>query len=269
PDRSAPSRYGDVATLFSPDATLMPVEEWAVDLEYRKGARGTRVVKQALEGLLPGARFSGIDRETRTLRFDTDDGTVPLQQLSDGYQSVAAFTGDLLFRITQTFNDYVRPLSTRGLLLVDEIELHLHPRVQRGLRAFLQARFPHFQVLATTHSALTAQQAGEGELWVLQRDEKRVPVVSRYAASPEKLQVQHLLLSDAFGLESLSSPKVEEYKRLDARKRDKGLPAGEQRRLTALSKELSPSAADEPDADLRELKALVARVDAALAKGNG
>jgi len=252
-DVKHPPRYANVATLFSPDETLIPLESWAIDLEYRKGAQGTRVVKEALEGLLPGARFRGIHRETRSLLFDTDDGTVPLKQLSDGYQSVAAWTGDMLFRITETFGDYTRPLDARGLLLIDEIELHLHPRFQRDLRAFLQGRFENFQVLATTHSALTAQQAGEGELWVVQRDAKTVPDVTRYEGNPERLQVQHLLLSDAFGLPTLSSPKVEEYKRLLQKERPS---AADRRRMKALAGELRVQA-DEGDADLREMRRLI------------
>ncbi len=255
-----PSRFANVATLFSPDEPLVDLTRWAIDLEYRKGKLGTQAVKQTLDGLLPGATFRGIHRESRSLIFKTDDGVVPLTQLSDGYQSVAAWVGDMLFRITETFGDYRRPLDARGVLLMDEIELHLHPRFQRDLRAFLRGRFKNFQVLATTHSALTAQQCAQGELWVVQRDARAVPDVVRYDGSPERLQVQHLLLSDAFGLGSLSSPKVEEYKRLSSRKRD----SRENRRFAALADELRDGDVREPDADLREMRQLVSRVDKAL-----
>ena len=53
--------------------------------------------------------------------FDTADGPVSLDDLSDGYQNVAAWVGDLLYRTTGAFDDFSNPLATRGLLLLDEI----------------------------------------------------------------------------------------------------------------------------------------------------
>lgn len=55
------------------------------------------------------------------------------------------------------------------MLIVDEIDLHLHPVWQRQLRNFLSDMFPNFQFILTTHSPLTAQQAGAGELFVMRR----------------------------------------------------------------------------------------------------
>ena len=86
---------------------------------------------QALKDLLPGSRLTRIDRDQRELIFATRDGELPLDQLSEGYQNMAAWCGDLLYRITEVYKDYKSPLSARGLLLIDEIDLHLHPVWQR------------------------------------------------------------------------------------------------------------------------------------------
>ena len=162
-------RANNVATLFSPDAMLNPLETWAIDLHYRWQDEGLAIIHEAMRKLLPGMTFKGIDRERRDLMFDTVDGEVPLAYLSDGYQNMAAWCGDLLFRVTDTFDDYKDPLAARGVLIVDEIDLHLHPVWQRQLRNFLSDMFPNFQFILTTHSPLTAQQAGAGELFLMKR----------------------------------------------------------------------------------------------------
>jgi predicted ATPase len=213
-----------VATLFDPDAELQSLESWAMDLHYRRGKGGLDVVRNALRGLLPSVEFHSIDRETRRLLFDTPDGLVPIAQLSDGYQNVAAWTGDLLYRITESFRNYKRPLSARGLLLIDELDLHLHPLWQRRLREFLDEKLPNFQIVATTHSALTGQQAAAGELFYFTRDRPKAgPVLRPFAGEPQKLMSHQLLLSDVFGVATLNSLQIEDrrqrYRALRAKKR--------------------------------------------------
>ncbi|MBI5850194.1 MAG: ATP-binding protein [Planctomycetes bacterium] len=202
-----------VASLFHAEAELQSLETWAMDLEYRRGEKGLALVRDAVGGILPGIEFAKVDREKRQLLFSTRDGMVPLARLSDGYQHVAAWMGDLLFRITETFDDYKNPLAARGLLLIDELELHLHPLAQRRLRAFLDLKLPNLQIVATTHSALTAQQAGEGDLFYLRRDGRREePVLHAFRGDPQKLFAHQLLLSDAFGVTTLHSPAVQEQR---------------------------------------------------------
>lgn len=89
------TRSQNMATLFASSASLVSLEQWAIDLDYRQGEKGLNLVRVALDSLLPGVRFAGIDKQNRRLRFDTPDGTLPLNLLSDGYQAMAAWCGDL------------------------------------------------------------------------------------------------------------------------------------------------------------------------------
>lgn len=207
------SRAQSVATLFSADAALNPLEAWAMDLDYRrKDAQG--VIKSSLDRLLPGVHFLKIDKERHELIFRTADGDMPLSQMSDGYQNVAAWCGDLLYRVTEVFADHKNPLNARGLLLVDEIDLHLHPLWKRRLVDFLGEKLKNFQIVATTHSALTVHQAGEGELFVLKREaDDRPPRLVQYPGAPRTLLLHQLLMSPIFGLETADSRPVEEMKR--------------------------------------------------------
>jgi predicted ATPase len=237
------ARTQAVATLFSSDFPLTSLETWAMDLDYRRD-EGLEIVRTAVDTLLPDISLSHIDRENRQLVFKTQDGDVPYRLLSEGYQNVAAWTGDLLHQITETFKDYRDPFSARGLLLIDEIDLHLHPVWQRELMAFVQRRFPHFQVIATTHSPLTVHQAGEGELFFLRREGPKAAVtLHAYEGAPRNLMLHQLLTSPLFGLTSLDSVVVENMKAEYRKLRDAERTPAQERRLQELAAQL----ADLPD----------------------
>jgi predicted ATPase len=216
-------RASSVATLFQPDATLNSLEQWAMDLDYQTSGKGLNLVKSTLNDFLPGVDFDQIDKQNRQLLFKTADGIVPLSYLSDGYQNVVSWCGDLLYRITQVFKDHKKPFEARGLLLIDEIDLHLHPLWQRKLVDFLTKKLPNFQIVTTTHSAMTVHQAGEGELFLLKRETPQSsPSIKQYEGSPCDLKLHQLLVSPIFGLETSDSLEVErvknEYRKLKSEK---------------------------------------------------
>ncbi len=214
------TRNRNIATLFEPDAMLYQFESWAIDLDYREEQGGLRVVKEVLNDFLPGVSLSHIDKENSRLMMKVDGSIIPLQNLSDGYQNVAAWIGDLLYRITNTFSDHKSPLKARGLLMIDEVDLHLHPRWQRTLINLLETRLPHFQLIATTHSPMTAQQVRKGQLYYL-KCRRGEMVIERFESDPRMLLVHQLLMTDAFGLKTDESKEVEETKNRYRELRDK------------------------------------------------
>lgn len=224
-DYARSQRAQGLGTLFAADFPLVSLEQWAMDLEYREGKQSLSAVRSALNTLLPGMTFYGIDRSSRQMMFKTGDGVLPLRQLSDGYQIMAAWCGDLLYRITQTFTDRRNPLATRGVLLIDELDLHLHPTWQRKLVDFLSTTLPNFQFIATTHSAMTAQQSGEGELFVIRkRGPKERSDLLAFVGEPRRMMLHQLLLSPMFGLETLDSVEVEKARSTVRRLSEKNTP---------------------------------------------
>ncbi len=231
-------RARNISTLFNRDSVLNPLESWAIDLDYREQKAGLEVVRQTLNSFLPGITFKEIDKKKKQLLFNTKDGVIPLNYLSDGYQNMAAWIGDLLYRITSTFEDYKSPLTARGLLLVDEIDLHLHPKWQRILLDFISKNLPNFQLIATTHSPLTAQQSDKNELFYFQRDNEQIKL-KKFKGTPKNLLVNQLLMTDVFGLETDESLEVEktkeEYKNL---KNKESLNKSEKKSLNLLTEKL-------------------------------
>ena len=211
PRRKFP-RTANILSLFDLDAQLVSLAEWAIDLDYTGKDEGIRTVKRAFDAfLVDNVKFKEIDRQKKELLFSTPDGKIPLSQMSDGYQNVASWVGDMMYRISETFRDFKDPLKARGLLLIDEIDLHLHPKWQRQLHAFLAQRIPNFQVIATTHSPLTAQQANEDELYALRRVDKKVEL-TQFKGAPNKMLLHQILMSPVFGLESDESLEIETAK---------------------------------------------------------
>jgi hypothetical protein len=153
-----------VATLFSGDMVLQPLQKTVVDLDYRFGPRGREQVRRAFAEILPGYRFREVDRESLEVLFDGPEGVISLDELSDGFKSMGAWWGDLFHRLGQLDPGSENPLEVPGLLLIDEIDLHLHPNWQRELRGFLEKKLPNLQIVATSHSPFVLQSLKPGEL---------------------------------------------------------------------------------------------------------
>lgn len=88
-----------------------------------------------------------------TLKLDKDGITLDVRQLSDGERGVLALVLDLARRLSQANPDLEDSLSDgKAVVLIDELDLHLHPRWQRSIVQKLTQTFPNCQFIATTHS---------------------------------------------------------------------------------------------------------------------
>jgi predicted ATPase len=183
------------ASLFGKDIIMTPVGDWLCGLYFRTlhpdhteiSIERFNKAKQALFGrVLPGVRFMEItpDREV----IVEDAGTrVSLARLSDGYRSTLAWVGDLVRRLFDAYPDSDDPLSESGVVLVDEIDLHLHPKWQRSIVEDIRRTFPNLQFIVTSHSPFVAQDMRpEDKIIVLERTGKdgRGPVAARAASGP-------------------------------------------------------------------------------------
>ena len=104
--------------------------------------------------------------------FKTPDGWVPLDRTAYGYQTLFVWVLDLVARLFEHYPDSDEPLKEPAVVLVDEIELHLHPKMAAGRAAVFDKTFPNVQFVVTTHSPLVAQAAPEvgANIAVLRRE---------------------------------------------------------------------------------------------------
>jgi predicted ATP-binding protein involved in virulence len=115
--------------------------------------------RQAIEQFFP--EFKRPRTETNPLRFVVDrvendqERTYDLNQLSDGYRTSLALVADLACRMTEAnppSSEHPNPLAAPAVVLIDEIELHLHPGWQQKILKQLQTVFSQTQWIVTTHS---------------------------------------------------------------------------------------------------------------------
>jgi hypothetical protein len=210
------------ATLFSDRAELRNAEEWLLQLDYAakslKDKDAQHRLSQATELLLAimpedeitDIRFAttGGPNPKARAEFKTPYGWVPLRQLGYGYQTLITWVADLTSRMAERYPDSANPLVEPAVVLVDEIDLHLHPKWQRKLMGFLTERFPNTQFIATAHSPLVVQAAADANLAVLRREGDHV-IIDNEVDNIRNLRVDQILTSDLFGLETARPPHIE------------------------------------------------------------
>ncbi|MFE9778627.1 AAA family ATPase [Streptomyces sp. NPDC005775] len=166
------------ASLFHEDASLAEGVAWLIEqhlraLEGREGAAGLKRAALSVlgDGLLPdGYRVEDVDSEG--LWVTRDGHRFPLREMSDGFRTVAALVVDLLKQIHDSFGDEVfsadedrpPPLHVPGVVIIDEIDAHLHVSWQRRIGPWLTSHFPNIQFIVTTHSPYICQAADPGGL---------------------------------------------------------------------------------------------------------
>jgi predicted ATP-binding protein involved in virulence len=95
-----------------------------------------------------------------------DGRTLPFRMLSDGVRNMLAMVADIAYRaaVLNPQLEIEAAKQTPGIVLIDEIDLHLHPKWQRRVVEDLRATFPAIQFVATTHSPFIVQSLRDGEL---------------------------------------------------------------------------------------------------------
>ncbi len=97
------------------------------------------------------------------------DEELDVEQLSDGEKCLLALVGDLARRLALANPDHAEPLTGNGIVLIDEIELHLHPSWQRQVLKKLKKTFPNCQFFITTHSPLVLSQLPRDSVRILEQ----------------------------------------------------------------------------------------------------
>lgn len=112
-------------------------------------------VLEAIAAFMPGYDNLRIQRRPR-MRMLINKGREELDilQLSQGERSLLALVGDIARRLAMMNPRAEKPLHGKGIVLIDEVDLHLHPRWQRTVIRRLRETFPNCQFILTTHSPL-------------------------------------------------------------------------------------------------------------------
>jgi hypothetical protein len=232
--------------------SLRNAEEWLLRLDYSASKPSSiqerqkhrlDQVKGLLLQVLPEVEAIRVSEPSEPepdpqVEFQTPYGWVHLRQLGYGYQTLIAWMVDFASRMVERYPDSPNPLAEPAVVLVDEIDLHLHPQWQRKLIGHLTEHFPNTQFIVTAHSPLVVQAAADANIALLRREGDHV-VIDNDVKAVRGWRIDQVYTSDLFGLKSARPPELDE-------------PLA--RRQAILAK---PSLSDE---DRRELADLEARI---------
>ncbi len=259
----SPGRESRFVTLFREAAALTQCKEWLSSLYSRsidpdhpdkeRARKSYEVVRRVIDELLP--------EPVRVCRITTDKVTfisgggaeVDVLDLSDGYQSFLALAIDILRRLEASTDDFTTLVEkddegthviAEGVILIDEIDAHLHPIWQREIGFLLRQSFPRMQFIVTSHSPFVAQAATDGGLIVLRDTEENGEVCAEYPVeSVRGWRVDQILTSPLFGLSGTRDEETEDLIRhhadLVARRQWKKLNDKERKELIQLEERLA------------------------------
>lgn len=175
PDRIAEkeelSRFAGYLNSVDPRLSVGQLTRWIARqawITYQQGNRTPPIfaaVRNAIVGCVEGATNIYFDAALGEVVVEMQGGTQPFSNLSDGQRSMLALVGDIAHKAAK-LNPHLGAKvldETAGVVLIDELDLHLHPRWQRQIIEDLRRTFPKLQFVCTTHSPFLIQSLRSGE----------------------------------------------------------------------------------------------------------
>lgn len=225
---SETTREGAFLTLFRDDAALVHPIRWLMDLHYRgldgrnpEDADATRIVRDILsllnDGLLGDTKV--LDVSPRGLTVEQGGQKFTIKDLGAGAQVLTALVVDMLRHMHARFGtlrfamtDGAPVVDHDGVVLIDEVDAHLHVSWQQRVGPWFKRHFPRVQFIVTTHSPFICQSADEGGLIILpaqgSTETVRVADGDLYHRVVNG-SVDDALISELFGLEHTWSDDAE------------------------------------------------------------
>lgn len=203
-----------VVTLFRSDSLLSNPHDWLLKLDT---VRFNEVI--ATLRYVFGVDFDAVRRRDGTCFVVTKTGGVeqetPLMAVSSGFRTVLSLVCDALrWLMSDPATRTLQLVNMPALILIDEVEAHLHPRWKMAIVDGLRQALPGAVFLATTHDPLCLRRANPGEVRVISRQntpvEAELPVfIEALTELPDMgtLTIDQLLTADFFGLGDTDDPK--------------------------------------------------------------
>ena len=195
--------YFHVDDLIQPITRIEYPNRWLLSLSDEKFDAAAR----ALKDLLPQTKDMTLIKSGNQILFQHDGTSLPLNKASAGYQTMIGVSTDIM-RVLFTFWDTLE--SASGVVLIDEIDAHLHPRWKMRVVSALKTSFPRVQFIASTHDPLLLRGLSNGEVVLLKRSSNGAVAMDSDLPPIEGMQIDEILTSKAFGLDTTLDPEAED-----------------------------------------------------------
>ena len=220
-------RLAQHLSLFGESVGFPNTAEWLKDLKFKslegkdneiKIFKGIKDFVNKSDMLLNGTKLDEVTSEGIFFK-DVSGYKMELLQLSDGYRSVLSLTFELIRQLINTygesriFNNIAKgemSIGVPGVVLIDEIDAHLHPTWQTRIGQWFTKYFPNIQFIVTTHSPLVCRACENGSVWRLAAPGSGNESGEITGNQKEKLIFGNIL--DAYGTEVFGSEPVRSEK---------------------------------------------------------
>jgi predicted ATPase len=198
-------------SLFGENFALTEALRWLQDLDYRR--KDQKPEGKLLDDLIQFINASELLPHETRLRSVSSDGVlfedgngceVSVLALSDGYRSILSLTFELVRQMSLLYGpevvfnaDAPGEISLPGVVLIDEVDVNLHPAWQHRIGNWFLRYFPNIQFIVSTHSPIICQAAAKGSVWRLARPGIDEPARRLQGAELDRLLYGNVL--DAYG----------------------------------------------------------------------
>lgn len=195
-----------VQSLFEEAYSLLPLTSWLPQLQHTNPGRYKQVVNLISRLMGKGHYLFTGEMDEGEYVFDRGGLKVPFPALSDGYRAFLGWIGDLLYHVCATAPKGKMLWENKGIVMVDEIDLHLHPKWQMTVLGTLAKQLPNLQFIVTSHSPLIVGSLEWMNIILMEPGPKQSSTAKRIEWAVHGLDADQVLLTDFFGMESTRAP---------------------------------------------------------------
>ncbi|MBC7884510.1 MAG: AAA family ATPase [Saprospiraceae bacterium] len=216
------SKLASHLSLFGEDVALSEATNWLMNLKFQTlEVKISSNILENLKTLINSPDFLPhhsqlIDISSDGVIFKDGNGAqITVTQMSDGYRSILSLTFELLRQLIRVYGEEsvfkkvqkgIMEIDVPGVVLIDEIDAHLHPTWQTRIGQWFTKFFPKIQFIVTTHSPLVCRAAEKGSIWRLAAPGSENPSGEVLKEEKEKLLYGNIL--DAYGTELFGDTPV-------------------------------------------------------------
>jgi len=232
----AQPKLGAHLSVFGEDVALGESIEWLVKLRHRQLETNSnhdtlehiKTLVNSPDFLPHKAHLSSVSSEGVEFK-DGNGSLISINELSDGYRSILSMTFELLRQLSYAYGDASvfksiklgqMTIDVAGVVLVDEIDAHLHPTWQTRIGEWFTKYFPNMQFIVSTHSPLVCRASNTGSIWQMKNPGSEMNSGELTGVARERLINGNVL--DAYGTNAfgenitISKTGSEKIKRMGA-----------------------------------------------------
>ena len=208
-------------SLFNSDGILLNIEFELLIWFLEKSPKFEAVKKTFLQ-LIPYLADIEVDVPARRIYYiekePVENGEtykrVSFSQLASGFRSIIAMVGDTMIRLFKSQPTITNPSELAGIVIIDELDLHWHPKMQREIPQLLSKIFPKVQFIASTHSLVPLLGAPENSVLLKVNRTKEEGITIEKVDVDFQALSSDTLLRDIFDLEKyMSDAKTKAWER--------------------------------------------------------